>query len=246
MPAPGQCLNAIDVVVLAGGLGTRIRDHLPEGVPKVLAPLGRATFLDCLLARLRAFGARRVILALGHLAGAVADHLAARPAEGIDVVLSVEPEPLGTAGALRFVDAHVTTDPVLVMNGDSFAEADLCDFARRHAAAGAAASLLLARVEDAARFGAVELSEDGRIQRFREKDRAAGPGLVNAGVYLFGATLRRAVAETSGASLELDVFQALAPGTLLGVPFEGAFVDIGTPEGLARATDVLAPYRDGN
>ena len=117
MAAP--CLKDIDVVVLAGGLGTRIRDTLGD-TPKLLAPVGGTPFLDLLIRRLKSCQARRLVLGLGHLADRVAAHLDANPPDAIEVVTAVEPEPLGTAGALRFVRTHIRTDPVMVMNGDSF------------------------------------------------------------------------------------------------------------------------------
>ena len=240
MAAP--CLKDIDVVVLAGGLGTRIRETLGD-TPKLLAPVGGTPFLDLLIRRLKSYQARRLVLGLGHLADRVAAHLDATPPDGLDVVTAVEPEPLGTAGALRFVRTHIRTDPVMVMNGDSFFAADLCDFAAAHRADGSAASILCAPVDDTARYGRLDISSEGRVRAFLEKDPAqTGPGVINAGVYLFSSAMLDTIDEMPGPSLERDVFEKLPAGTLNAVTGEGAFIDIGTPDDLARAADVLKPY----
>ncbi len=242
MAAPRPCLNDIDTVVLAGGLGTRIRDALGD-TPKLLAPIGDAPFLDTIVNRLKHFGARRLILGLGHLADKVVSHLDAHPPDGIDIVTMIEPEPLGTAGALRFLAPHIETDPVLVMNGDSFFDSDLCDFVQAHEKSGMIASILCAQVEDTAPYGRVSISPEGQLEAFLEKDPdRAGPGIINAGVYLFSDPMMKRIANMEGPSLETDVFEAVAPGTLHAVTSNGAFIDIGTPEDLARAAEVLKPF----
>ena len=242
MATPKPCLNDIDVVVLAGGLGTRIRDTLGD-TPKLLAPIGGTPFLDILLGRLGHFGARRVILGLGHLGGKVAEYLESHTPEGMDMITAIEPEPLGTAGALRFIASHIESDPVMVMNGDSFTGADLCDFVEAHRGSDAEGSILAAEVEDTASFGRLGVSPEGRVLEFSEKDPdQTGPGLINAGVYLFDAAMMEKIKTMEGPSLERDVFQALDPGTLGAVVGQGPFIDIGTPEDLQRASEVLKPF----
>ena len=242
MAAPRPCLNEIDVVILAGGLGTRIKDTLGD-TPKLLAPIGGNAFLDIMIARLRHFGARRLVLGLGHLAGQVTAHLENNPPADIDIVTAVEPGPLGTAGALRFVIPEINTDPVLVMNGDSFTGADLCEFVQAHRRSGAEGSILAADVADTAEFGRLKVSPEGRVLEFSEKDPSqTGPGLINAGVYLFDAAMMTRIEGMEGPSLERDVFPALDPGTLGAAVGQGPFIDIGTPEDLLRAADVLKPF----
>jgi len=237
-------LKDIEVLVLAGGLGTRIRGVLGQ-TPKVLAPIGDKAYLDYLLEWFESFGARRVVLALGYRAEAVQAHLAARPVSQAEVVCVVEPEPLGTAGAIAFARRQVHGSPVLVMNGDSFIGADLSAFVAAHRTAGASASVLCATVPDAGRFGRVEVSPQGRILRFAEKDPNAGPGMINAGIYLFEDALFQAIAEAQGPSLEKDVFEALPPGTLAAFPTDAPFIDIGTPESLERAEAFFKLVRTG-
>src|SRR5579883_1653402 len=135
-PPPDRCLAPVDILVLAGGLGTRIRPVL-GGTPKVLAPIRGRPFLSYLLRWLTNFGARRVQLALGEGAAAVQGYLRDFCDPALAVTAVIEPHPLGTAGAVRFARARLRSDPVLVMNGDSFVGADLCAFLAFHRANGA-------------------------------------------------------------------------------------------------------------
>lgn len=233
--ARGRCLEALDTFVLAGGLGTRIRPLLGE-LPKLLAPVSGRPYLAHLLDWLRRFGARRVVLGLGYRAQAVIDYLQAEPAEGLELATIVEPQPLGTAGAVRFARGELRSDPVLIMNGDSFTDADLCEFVERHRASGVAGSILCAEVDDAGRYGRVEISAGGRIMSFAEKDPAfCGSALVNAGIYLLSAALLDEIAAGKATSLERDVFERMPVGSLAAFAGRFRFIDIGTPESLAFA-----------
>jgi NDP-sugar pyrophosphorylase family protein len=233
-------LADIDVAVLAGGLGTRLRSVLGE-TPKVLAPIAGRPFLDHLLAWLAGFGARRVVLCVGFRAEAVLDHIAKQPFPGVEVVTSRETEPLGTAGALRLALPHLRSDPVLVMNGDTFVDADLAAFAAVHRARQAAASILCATVPSTARYGRLEIDAAGRIRQFSEKDpNDTRPGPINAGLYLFSQAWLAGFARSPGASLERDVFAAATSGTFDAIAADSVtFIDIGTPESFAEAERVI-------
>ena len=241
-------LADLDVVVLAGGLGTRLRPAVADR-PKALAQVGGRPFLDLLLAWLHGQGARRVVLALGHMADQVEARLGDLCSRfpGLELRASVEPGPLGTGGALRHCLPLLRSDPVLVANGDSLAEADLAGFLAAFLAAAdaPAAGLVAVGVPDASRYGRLELSPEGRVLRFAEKDPAfAGPAPINGGVYLFRHDLlleRLPPAGTAG-SLERDLLGRLPPGSALAFPGSGRFVDIGTPESLAAAAEILSPY----
>jgi mannose-1-phosphate guanylyltransferase len=156
-----------------------------------------------------------------------------------------EPRPLGTAGAIRFARPNLRSDPVLVMNGDSFVDADLCAFVAHHRRVKAKATLLCAEVDDAGRYGRVELDGKGRIRGFIEKDpdfhsRSA----VSAGVYLFSAALLDEITAGDATSLERDVFGRAAAGSLDAFAGPFAFIDIGTPESLKLAERVFATKFD--
>lgn len=237
-----RCLASIDVFVIAGGLGTRIAPVLGDR-PKLLAPISDRPYLAYLLDWLARFGANRIVLGLGHQAQSIVDFLAHNPSrhEDQEVVTLVEPQPLGTAGAIRFARRQLRTDPVLIVNGDSFADADLCQFVAHHLTAKAKATLLCAEVDNAGRYGRVELDHRGRIRSFVEKDpQYHGGGVVNAGVYLFSAALLDEIAAGNASSLERDVFERAPKSSLHAFAGRFRFIDIGTPESLAAAEHVIS------
>jgi NDP-sugar pyrophosphorylase family protein len=230
-----QCLATIVVLVLAGGLGTRLRPVLGD-LPKILAPIAGRPFLDVLLDWLREYGARRVVLGLGFRADHVLRHLAANSPPDLEVSALVEPKPLGTAGAIRFARGELHSDPALVMNGDSLvAGADLCDLLETHEKSAGLCTLLCARVENAARYGRVSIDDEGKIAGFIEKESAVcRTAAVNGGVYAMSQAFLDRIAASSAVSLERDVFERLPAGTLSGV-VSGELIDIGTPESLMLA-----------
>jgi NDP-sugar pyrophosphorylase family protein len=233
MTARPASLTRIDVAVLAGGLGTRLRGAIGT-TPKVLAPIAGRPFLDLLLERLAAAGATRVVLCLGYGAEAVRAHLQSA-SHSMEIVAVSEPRPLGTAGALANALPQLRSDPVMVMNGDTLLDADLPEFLTGHLRHACKASMLCVQVADAARYGAVEIGAHGRVTRFREKG-AAGAGWINAGAYLFTRALIDEIGALKTGSLETDVLEALPAGSIHAVRTRAAFLDIGTPDDLALAS----------
>jgi mannose-1-phosphate guanylyltransferase len=239
--ANATCLHSTDVLILAGGLGTRLRSALPD-LPKVLAPVAGRPYLHYLLRWMARFGARRVVLGLGYRADAVHRFLAENEFPDLQITTVVEPGPLGTAGALRFARHALTTDPVLVLNGDSFVDADLCALLTQHRAAGALGTLLCVEVDDAERYGRIEIDSSGRITGFREKSAERGVrAMINAGVYVLSAKLLDDIAASNARSLERDVFERLPPASLAALTGTYSFVDIGTPDSLASADRIFDP-----
>ncbi len=214
-------------IVLAGGLGTRLRSAVPDR-PKCLAPVGARPFLALQLQLLQRRGIERIVLALGHGAAAVRDAVMAFDgALRVDSV--VEPSPLGTGGALRHALRAWGLAEALVVNGDTWIDADLAGL-QRPLGGGESMRLGLVRVADRARYGGVALDESGRITHFAPSGRP-GPGLVNAGIARLTLAAFDAVADSVPCSLEVDVLPALAGrGALGGVVLEGDFIDIGVPE----------------
>lgn len=226
-------LTGITAAILAGGLGTRLRSVVPDR-PKVLAEVHGRPFLSYLLDRLGTAGIRRVVLLTGHRARQVRDTFG-DTYNGINLAYSEEPAPLGTAGAIRHALPLLTSDPVLVLNGDSFCDADLSLFFFWHSAQDRRGSLLLADVEDAARFGRVAIGEDERIVHFEEKDGRAEPGLINAGVYILSRGLIESIPVGTPTSVEREIFPSWISDGLHGYRVRGRFIDIGTPESYAAA-----------
>jgi NDP-sugar pyrophosphorylase family protein len=236
-------LSGTDAVVLAGGLGTRLAPLVTD-LPKLLAPVAGRPFLERLLDMLAGAGIRRVILCLGHLHDKVLAHLAARaPGAALEIVPCVEQAPLGTGGALRNAVGLLRSDPILVLNGDSLVDADLTAFLSFHRQHGARASMVLAAVADASRFGAVQVDSRDAVVAFHERPAPGTvpvgsdrPVLVNAGVYLLARELVDGIPAGRPVSLEREVFPAwCGQGRFFG--FSGPFrlIDIGTPESFTEA-----------
>jgi D-glycero-alpha-D-manno-heptose 1-phosphate guanylyltransferase len=223
-------------VILAGGFGTRLRAVTGDN-PKVLAPVAGRPFIEHLLLQLAGAGFRQVVLCTGFRADAVSAALGDGSRYGLRLRYSREEGPLGTGGALRRASAFLDEPPgpALVMNGDSYVRADLAALMARHRQSGAPATLLLARVEDCSRFGAVTLEDSGRILRFEEKGRR-GPGLVNAGIYVVEPAVREAIPAGRPVSLEKEIFPTLAAH---GVVVDAPLVDIGTPDSYAAAQELF-------
>jgi NDP-sugar pyrophosphorylase family protein len=234
-------IGNIDVAVLAGGLGTRLRGVLPDS-PKSLAPVDGKPFLEHLLLWLARQGVRRVLLGLGYRASDVVAFLERRPFPSLEIETVVEPEPLGTAGAVAFAAPHFRSSPILVMNGDTIVDADLNEFLRAHCGSSAPASILCVEVDNAGRYGRVEIGPDNRLVRFAEKDPAAAGGAwINAGMYLFERPFLERFAGIGKGSLERDVLERAPSGHIFAFQTKGRFLDIGTPETLALAPEVLTP-----
>jgi NDP-sugar pyrophosphorylase family protein len=234
-------LADIDVLILAGGLGSRLAGVLGD-IPKVLAPVDGRPFLDYQLEFLAGEGVRKVVLSLGHRAEMVLAHLAETKLP-LRVETVVERSLLGTAGAIAFARSTLSSDPVVLLNGDTWLDLDLAAMLAEHRAwPGALATLSCVFVDDTRRYGAVELRADGSVARFIEKgESSSSGGFVNGGVYLLSARLLDSLAVVSGSSLERDILPHLPAGTLRSYVVRRAnFLDIGTPESYARAEAHLA------
>ena len=155
--------------------------------------------------------------------------------KGMRLSYSREPAPLGTGGALRHALGQLRSDPVLVLNGDSYFDADLSGFVRLFEDRRTEAALLRSQVPDVGRYGQVHVAEDGRVLRFEEKGAATGPGSINAGIYLFAADVLRAIPAGRAVSLEKEVFPSLIGHGLCAFSQRGKFIDIGTPESYGEA-----------
>lgn len=222
-----------EIIILAGGLATRLGDQLGQK-PKCLAPIDTKPFLHHLIQYFLEQGVRSFIFALGKGHGQVTQYLEESwPA--LPYQLHIETKPLGTGGAVKACLALAVENTVWVANGDSFLDARLEPMASFHHMCGAACTLALTEVPDSMRYGKVELGKDYRILSFFEKG-TAGPGWVNAGIYLINRRLFNGFDLPEQCSLELDFLKAhVSEAMFYGYRHQGFFIDIGTPENLQRA-----------
>jgi len=247
-PAGAGGLSGVTALVLAGGLGTRLRPVVADR-PKALVEVNGRPFITLLLDQLAAAGLRHVVLCTGYRGEQVQASLGQRYGP-LRLDYSQEPQPLGTAGALRLALPQVPAGPaldgpVLAVNGDSYCQVDLPAFWAWHQARAATASLLLTRVPDTRRYGRVERDGQDAVTGFVEKSAADGPGWISAGVYLLARALLAAIPAGRPVSIEREVFPAWVGRGLYGCPLGGRFLDFGTPEALAELPAFFAGYPGG-
>jgi NDP-sugar pyrophosphorylase family protein len=230
-------LRDCPVVILAGGLGTRLRSVLPDR-PKGLAPVGDQAFLEIQISLLRDQGARRFVLCVGHMASQIHDCLGDGSRLGVEILYSHETEALlGTAGALRLADRFFEPR-ALVLNGDTYLAADYTQILEDHRKAltgpPIVATLTVSRLEEIERYGTVVLdSAEQYVTGFREKaNKKSGPGWLNAGAYVIERELLWRIPKGVPCSLERDVFPAaLGEGMKIAAHrCRQPFFDIGTAE----------------
>jgi len=231
--------QGLTAAILAGGLGTRLRPVVADR-PKVLAEVRGRPFLAYLLDQVAAARVGSVVLCTGHL-GEQVQGTFGDDYRGLPLLYSRESSPLGTGGALRKARHLLRSDPVLVLNGDSFCDLDFGEFWKFHHLVGATGSLALREVADTRRYGRVLVQPEGAITGFAEKADTVGAGWINAGIYLFSRALIDSIQEGRPVSLEREVLPSWAGRGLHGYRSQGAFLDIGTPEAYASSSRVLAP-----
>ncbi|MEN9470503.1 MAG: hypothetical protein RL630_2236 [Verrucomicrobiota bacterium] len=224
-------LSGIDVAILVGGLGTRLRGVVDD-VPKPLAPVLGRPFLFYLLDMLALRGARTVTLCSGYMADLV-QHKVGREWLGMPIHHSVEDQPMGTAGALAHAKYFLKSERVLVMNGDTWFEPDF--IALVEASLDSEFTIAAARVPDASRYGTLETHSSGQLISFKEKSPSAAPGLINAGVYLVSQNFLAAI-PSGRISLETEILPTLArEGRVKVFESNSPFLDIGIPADFSAA-----------
>ncbi|HZP04453.1 MAG TPA: nucleotidyltransferase family protein [Terracidiphilus sp.] len=229
----------MEAIVLAGGLGTRLAGRL-NGVPKPMAPVAGTPFLEILLNQLQRAGCARVVLSVGHLYTVIQNHVGAA-FRGMCIDYSIENSPLGTGGAIRAALQATTEKSVLVLNGDTFLDADYAAMLRFHEAEAVRMTMAVTHRDDVARYGGVIVTNK-RVTGFQEKGRS-GAGWINAGAYVIDRDLQWPAHLPEKFSFETD-FLAPEISRLAPAAYEvnGFFLDIGVPEDLDRAQTELAAF----
>lgn len=217
-------MSEITAAILVGGQGTRLRTVVPDH-QKVVAPVAGKPFLFRLLDQIANAGLQHVTLCTGYKSEQVAG-LIGPSYRGMRIRYSFEPEPLGTAGALRNAGLEA---PVIVMNGDSYCEVDLQLLTQPN-------TIVVREITDTAASGRVEFDADYRITRFAEKGQG-GPGWINAGIYLLNREFLESIPAGRPVSIEKDIFPAWIGRGLRALPTRGRFLDIGTPDSYLRAQE---------
>jgi NDP-sugar pyrophosphorylase family protein len=223
----------MEVILLAGGLGTRLRSVVSDR-PKPLADVCGRPFISYLVRSLARQGFTDIIFAVGYMGGMIEDTFGDGSAYGIRASYAVERELLGTAGAIRNAARCGRGDEFLILNADTFYQMDyrpLCDLAE---SGGYDLSLVLRRVPDIRRYGEARL-RGTRLVSFNEKTAEERPGTINGGIYLMRRELIGTIPEGK-VSLENEMIPRwLREGRPLGgIVNDGYFIDIGVPEDYRR------------
>ncbi len=234
-------------VVLVGGFGTRLRP-LTYTVPKPMLPVGHLPIIQRLIGNLGRGGVTEVTLALGFRPEPFIEAFPDGHCDGVALRYAVEPEPLDTAGAIRFAaDASGIEDTFVVANGDVLTDLDVGALIAFHRTAGAEATLHVIGVDDPSSFGVVALDEERRVQRFVEKPaRGTEPSnLANAGTYVLEASVLARIPVGVKTSIERITFPAMVPDRgVFAMATDDYWIDTGRPDLYLRANiDLVAGRR---
>ena len=222
----------MEAIILAGGFGTRLKDVLKDR-PKPMAIINGTPFLEILIRKLKKSEIDRIILAVGYKSEVIMSHFK-NSFEGIEIVYSVEDEPLGTGGAIKKAANLCQSTDIIVLNGDTYFDCDLVEMNKIYTKSNCDITLALKRVQNNVRYGTVKIHQN-KIIDFNEK-KYQSEGFINAGTYVINKNVF--------SSIELNVFSfekilESKVFSMCAYESEGFFIDIGIPEDYMRAQDVL-------
>jgi len=227
-----------DVIILAGGLGTRLQSVVAD-VPKPMAPVANQPFLNHILKLLPLANINKIILSVGYKYQKIEAYYG-KSFENIPIVYSIEDEPLGTGGGIKLALAEVQTEHCLIMNGDTYFDIDLEQFWQVHLLCKHNITLALKQVENPDRYGTVLLQKN-QIIKFSEKEVGLKLGLINGGVYWFNMKTFNDLPSVDKFSFESDFLEKKVNQLKMGGYIDGGlFIDIGIPTDYERAQSIFA------
>jgi NDP-sugar pyrophosphorylase family protein len=236
-----QDTKDIDVVILCGGKGSRLQEAVSDR-PKPMARIDERPFLDILIGFYKDLGLRRFVLCTGHKSECISSYYAERK-DDVEIVISKEDEPLGTAGAVKNAEDLIRSRRFIVVNGDSFCPVDIEGFLKFHFEKEALMSIAVVESEDSSDKGSIRMDEFGKIEVFEEKKKTCGKVYVNAGIYLCERDVLSDIPEGRKCSMEYEIFPELTKRGLYGYAVEGDIIDIGTPRRLQKAKNYFLQNR---
>ena len=223
----------MQALILAGGAGTRLGPLL-AGLNKPMAPVASRPFLEYLLLQLKKHEIDEFTLCVGYKADLIRSYFGMGERWGMRISYSCETEFRGTAGALKLAEGLIHEEDFFVMNGDSLFDIELRALMHYHRDMKATATLALAYIDNAQRYGSVGINEMGQIVSFVEKREGNTGGLINGGVYVFSRQVLDSIPGGQPVSLEKDILPRLIGRDLYGLPLKGYFMDIGVPADYMR------------
>lgn len=221
----------METIILAGGLGTRLKSVV-EDLPKCLAPVAGKPFLYYLLKNLENNNFSHVVLALGYKHKMVEQWLQSFQTD-LQITPVVEPEPLGTGGAVKLALTQTSANDVFILNGDTYFDISYTEMLAYHQNIKAETTLALTKKREFNRYGTVEINRQGRIIQFNEK-KFCKAGIINGGTYIISRIALDSFPEKF--SLETDYFEKnVSQKQMAGFVADGYFIDIGIPEDYEKA-----------
>ena len=228
-------MNKIDVIILAGGLGTRLRSVVSE-LPKCMAPVCGKPFLSYILDYLEKFNIAKVILSVGYLRDSIIQFIDNQKDNyNFDFDFAMEEKPLGTGGGIKLALSKTTSHNVLVLNGDTFFDVDVNALIINHLESEKDITIALKPMENFERYGNVILDKNGNVVEFQEK-KFCTKGQINGGVYVMKRKNDMMNGLPEKFSFETEVLQKQAKMlNVNGYISDTYFIDIGIPEDYAKA-----------
>lgn len=223
------------VVILCGGLGTRLK-KITADIPKPMIKIGKSPFLDIIINYMSDFGFKHFILCIGYKGGAIKKYYQNNKKQGTRILFSSEREPLDTGGAVKKARTLIKSDPFIVLNGDSFSRFNPIDLLRVHKKKKALISMVLTKSHKIRPdVGSVNINYKDKITRFSEKNSFFNNGYINVGSYIFNKKIFSYMPDKMRFSLEYDLFPRLINKGICGYTVDTGFIDIGTPRRLREA-----------
>ena len=227
-----------EAIILSGGLGTRLREAVPE-LPKSMAPVAGVPFIRFVVEHLAAGGIERFVFSLGYKHEVISDFIE-REFPELEVVFVVEDEPLGTGGAIARSARECKEENVIIANGDTLFKVNTRQLGDFHLKNNAECTLTLKPMRNFDRYGVVLLNKDSYVQSFLEK-AYYDEGLINGGVYALNLPSFRAINFPEKFSFEKEYLEKYYPSRkMMGIVQDNYFIDIGIPEDYERASKELA------
>ena len=221
----------MQALILCGGFGNRLRTVVNDR-PKPMALIHGRPFLEYIIEFIVKQNMKEITFCTGYLGHQIKDYFKDGKEWGCSITYSEEQEPLGTGGAVKLAQEVITDENFFILNGDTFLALDYGEMVASHIQNRSFLTMALSQVENVERYGSIELTQNGRIQLFTEKNQISSSNYINAGVYLCSRDILKHIAAEKRISIESEIFPKLLEEDLplYGHKTDGYFIDIGIPE----------------
>ncbi len=235
-----------EVIILAGGLGTRLQDVIDD-IPKPMAPINGRPFLEYQLDYLSHYDINHIVFSVGYKYEVIQNHFGNKY-KNISIDYAIEETPLGTGGAISLALQKISSENVLVINGDTFFRVNYGRLWKFHTDNNPnGISMVLRLVDNVERYGAVDADFRGIVRNFSEKGKKYGKGVINGGVYMINRDCFYDLNLPEICSFERDCLEIIYHKRILfGMLCSRYFIDIGIPEDYEKAQDEFLAFNDND